>query len=96
MSHSKFDKPFVALQIAVLTVSDTRNLETDTSGQYLIDALTGAGHQLTERQIVKDDIYQIRATVSAWIASSQVQAILITGGTGFSGRDSTPEAVGHR
>lgn len=93
MSHSKLEKPFVALQIAVLTVSDTRSLETDTSGQYLIDALIGAGHQLTERQIIKDDIYQIRATVSAWIASSQVQAILITGGTGFSGRDSTPEAV---
>lgn len=93
MSHSAINKPFVPLQIAVLTVSDTRNLETDTSGQYLIDALTGAGHLLADRQIVKDDIYQIRAIISAWIASANVQAILVTGGTGFSGRDSTPEAV---
>lgn len=93
MSHSKVDKPFIPLEIAVLTVSDTRSIETDTSGQYLIDALTGAGHTLAERQIVKDDIYQIRAVVSTWIASANVQSIIITGGTGFSGRDSTPEAV---
>ena len=93
MSHSKVDKPFIPLEIAVLTVSDTRSIETDTSGQYLIDALIGAGHTLAERQIVKDDIYQIRAVVSAWIASPNVQTVLITGGTGFSGRDSTPEAV---
>lgn len=93
MSHNKIEKPFVALNIAVLTVSDTRSIDTDTSGQYLIEALTGAGHRLAERQIVKDDIYQIRAILSAWIASSQVQAVLVTGGTGFSGRDSTPEAV---
>lgn len=90
---SKTEKPFVSLQIAVLTVSDTRIPETDTSGQYLADALTGAGHQLADRQIVKDDIYQIRAVVSAWVASANVQSIIITGGTGFSGRDSTPEAV---
>ncbi|PTQ87862.1 molybdenum cofactor biosynthesis protein B [Agitococcus lubricus] len=90
---SKIEKPFIPLNIAILTVSDTRTLETDTSGQYLIDALTGAGHQLAARHIVKDDIYQIRAVVSAWIASPQVQSIIITGGTGFSGRDSTPEAV---
>ena len=93
MSHSKVDKPFIPLEIAVLTVSDTRSIETDTSGQYLIDALIGAGHTLAERQIVKDDIYQIRAVVSTWIASANVQSIIITGGTGFSGRDSTPEAV---
>ncbi|HQV23759.1 MAG: molybdenum cofactor biosynthesis protein B [Moraxellaceae bacterium] len=93
MSHSAINKPFVPLQIAVLTVSDTRSLETDTSGQYLVDALTGAGHQLADRQIVKDDIYQLRAVVSAWIASPNVQAVLVTGGTGFSGRDSTPEAL---
>ena len=83
MSHS--NKPFIPLAIAVLTVSDTRSIETDTSGQYLIDALIGAGHTLAERQIVKDDIYQIRAVVSAWIASPNVQTVLITGGTGFSG-----------
>ncbi|MEN9429168.1 MAG: hypothetical protein RJA86_27 [Pseudomonadota bacterium] len=93
MSHSKIEKPFIPLDIAVLTVSDTRSIDTDTSGQYLIDALTGAGHVLAERKIVKDDIYQIRAVVSTWIASTNVQAVIITGGTGFSGRDSTPEAV---
>ncbi len=93
MSLSKIEKPFISLQIAVLTVSDTRTVETDTSGQYLAQALTGAGHQLADHQIVKDDIYQIRAVVSSWIASSNVQSILITGGTGFSSRDSTPEAV---
>ena len=90
---SKIEKTFVPLQIAVLTVSDTRTFDTDTSGQYLVDALTGAGHQLADRQIVKDDIYQIRAVVSAWIVSANVQSILITGGTGFSSRDNTPEAV---
>lgn len=93
MSQSKVEKLFIPLQIAVLTVSDTRTVETDTSGQYLAQALTGAGHQLADHQIVKDDIYQIRAIVSAWVASANVQSILITGGTGFSGRDSTPEAV---
>lgn len=82
-----------ALNIAVLTVSDTRQLDTDTSGQYLVDALTAAGHHLVDRQIVKDDIYQLRAVVSAWVARSDVQVVLTTGGTGFSGRDSTPEAL---
>ena len=81
------------LNIAVLTVSDTRSLGTDTSGQYLVDALQGAGHHLADRQIVKDDVYQLRAVVSAWIANPDVQVILTTGGTGFSGRDSTPEAL---
>lgn len=84
---------FEALNIAVLTVSDTRDGSTDTSGGYLVDALTGAGHRLADKQIVKDDIYQIRALVSAWIADPAVDAVLTTGGTGFSGRDSTPEAV---
>ncbi|HEX5361092.1 MAG TPA: molybdenum cofactor biosynthesis protein B [Fluviicoccus sp.] len=93
MSHNKADKPFIPLQIAVLTVSDTRSLETDTSGQFLVDALTEAGHLLADRRIVKDDIYQIRAVVSAWVADPLTQAVIITGGTGFSGRDSTPEAV---
>lgn len=82
-----------ALNIAVLTVSDTRQLDTDTSGQYLVDALLAAGHHLADRQIVKDDIYQLRAVVSDWIARSDVQVVLTTGGTGFSGRDSTPEAL---
>ncbi len=82
-----------SLRIAVLTVSDTRQLDTDTSGQYLVDALLAAGHELMDRIIVKDDIYQLRAVVSAWIAHPDIQVILTTGGTGFSGRDSTPEAL---
>ena len=81
------------LSIAVLTVSDTRSLETDTSGQSLVDRLTEAGHQLAQRAIVKDDIYHIRAVCSGWIADDAVQVILITGGTGFTDRDSTPEAM---
>ena len=81
------------LNIAALTVSDTRTADTDTSGQFLEDALLEAGHRLADRTIVIDDIYQIRARLSAWIADSTVHAILVTGGTGFSGRDSTPEAV---
>ena len=82
-----------ALNIAVLTVSDTRTEATDTSGKALIDALTDAGHRLADKQIVPDDIYRIRAVTSGWIADNQVQVILCTGGTGFSGRDSTPEAM---
>jgi molybdopterin adenylyltransferase len=84
---------FYALNIAVLTVSDTRTADTDTSGRALVAALTTAGHALAAKTIVKDDIYQIRAACSAWIADPQVNAIVITGGTGFAGRDSTPEAV---
>ena len=82
------------LNIALLTVSDTRSLETDTSGSYLQQALEEEGHHLADRQLVIDDIYQMRATVSAWIADPQVDIILTTGGTGFTGRDSTPEASG--
>jgi molybdopterin adenylyltransferase len=81
------------LNIAVLTVSDTRTLETDTSGQFLCDALIHAGHHLVDRYIVKDDIYQLRAVVSKWIADPKIQVVITTGGTGFSGRDSTPEAL---
>lgn len=93
MSKDVSDKPFVALGLTVLTVSDTRTAATDTSGQYLAEALQVAGHRLQEKAICKDDIYQIRAIVSRWVADPSVQGILITGGTGFSGRDSTPEAV---
>lgn len=83
----------IGLGIAVLTVSDTRSEENDTSGDFLCEAAVAAGHKLIERQIIKDDIYQIRAVISAWIADANVAAVLVTGGTGFSGRDSTPEAV---
>ena len=82
-----------SLAIAILTVSDTRTLDTDTSGQYLVEAVTEAGHAIADRQLVIDDIYQQRAIVSAWIADPAVEAILVTGGTGFTGRDSTPEAL---
>ncbi|MGD8175991.1 molybdenum cofactor biosynthesis protein B [Marinimicrobium sp. ARAG 43.8] len=84
---------FVALNIAVLTVSDTRTRDNDTSGQFLADALQEAGHKLADRALLKDDIYAMRAQVSQWIADASVQVVLITGGTGFTGRDSTPEAM---
>jgi molybdenum cofactor biosynthesis protein B len=86
-------EPVSRLGVAVLTVSDTRSFETDTSGDYLAEQLSQAGHDLVDRQIVIDDIYQIRAILSQWIARSDIHAVLTTGGTGFSGRDSTPEAV---
>jgi molybdenum cofactor biosynthesis protein B len=84
---------FVPLNICILTVSDTRDLSTDTSGQKLQQMLEADGHKLYQHQLVKDDIYQIRAVTSAWIADPQAQVILITGGTGFAGRDSTVEAM---
>ncbi|MBA2777431.1 molybdenum cofactor biosynthesis protein B [Billgrantia kenyensis] len=83
----------IPLKIAVLTISDTRDLNSDRSGALLAERLTEAGHRLAERRIVIDDVYRIRAAVSEWIASPEVQVILTTGGTGFTGRDSTPEAV---
>lgn len=89
----KPEKPFIALNIAVLTVSDTRTLAQDTSGQYLVDSLTQAGHRLAERALTTDDIYQIRAKVSQWIADPHVHAIITTGGTGFYIRDQIPEAL---
>ena len=83
-----------ALNIVVLTVSDTRTAENDTSGDYLVEALTQKGHQLLGRSIVIDDIYRLRLAVSESIADPDAQVILLTGGTGFTGRDSTPEAIG--
>ncbi len=88
-----FNASFIPLQLAVLTVSDSRDESTDSSGQLLVDRLTQAGHQLAEKTIVKDDVYKIRAIISNWIASDHIQGVLVTGGTGFTGRDSTPEAV---
>jgi molybdenum cofactor biosynthesis protein B len=82
-----------SLAVAVLTVSDTRTEDDDTSGHYLVEALEAVGHRNGEKAIVVDDIYQIRAVLSRWIADPGINAVLVTGGTGFSGRDSTPEAV---
>ncbi|ROR34607.1 molybdenum cofactor biosynthesis protein B [Inmirania thermothiophila] len=87
------DRAFVPVRIAVLTVSDTRTEETDTSGRTLVERLQAAGHLLAERRIVPDDIYRIRAVVAAWIADPEVDAVITTGGTGVTGRDGTPEAV---
>jgi molybdenum cofactor biosynthesis protein B len=84
---------FLPLALCVLTVSDSRTAENDTSGDYLVEALTGAGHRLVERGLLPDDRYKLRALVSRWIADDAVDGILVTGGTGFTGRDSTPEAL---
>jgi molybdenum cofactor biosynthesis protein B len=89
----KTNREFIPLSIAILTVSDSRTEETDTSGRLLIDRLTQAGHKLAEKQIQPDDIYRLRATVSQWIADPGVEAIITTGGTGITGRDGTPEAI---
>ncbi|MFT5481764.1 MAG: molybdenum cofactor biosynthesis protein B [Halieaceae bacterium] len=87
------DEARETLGLAVLTVSDTRGEAEDSSGRFLAEALVAVGHALVDKQIVIDDVYRIRAVVSAWIADPAIQGILITGGTGFSGRDSTPEAL---
>jgi molybdopterin adenylyltransferase len=84
---------FIPLRLCVLTVSDTRGPENDTSGDYLVAALQDAGHVLAERALLPDDRYRLRAIVSRWIADEAVDGVLVTGGTGFTGRDSTPEAL---
>ena len=84
---------FIPLSLCVLTVSDTRTLADDSSGAYLADALAAEGHRLHARAVLPDDRYQLRALVSQWIADPAVDGILVTGGTGFTGRDSTPEAL---
>jgi molybdenum cofactor biosynthesis protein B len=84
---------FVPLSIAVLTVSDTRQLADDKSGTTLVDRLEKAGHRLADRDIVKDDVEAIRAKVRDWIGDSGIDVIITTGGTGFTGRDVTPEAI---
>lgn len=91
MSHTS--SALTPLSVAVLTISDTRTASNDTSGDYLATQLQEVGHQLADRQLIRDDIYTIRAQVAAWIADDKIQVILTTGGTGFTGRDSTPEAV---
>lgn len=84
---------FKPLNLCVLTVSDSRTPDNDTSGDYLAAALTDAGHRLAGRALLPDDKYRLRAQVSQWIADDGVDGILVTGGTGFTGRDSTPEAL---
>jgi len=92
-THTKHERPFIALAVAVLTVSDTRTEDNDTSGKVLTQRLTDAGHRLADKAIVPDNIYRIRARLSDWIARDDINAIITTGGTGVTGRDGTPEAV---
>jgi molybdenum cofactor biosynthesis protein B len=84
---------FIPLNIAIMTVSDSRSEADDKSGKLLVDHLTKAGHKLAEKKIVIDDIYQMRAVVSQWIADPNIHAVITTGGTGLTGRDVTPEAM---
>ena len=89
------DTPKIQIPVnaAVLTVSDTRDASNDTSGDYLVEQLQQAGHNVVERTIVKDDISQMRAVVSRWIADEAIHVVISTGGTGFSARDNTPDAI---
>ncbi|MDR9432692.1 MAG: molybdenum cofactor biosynthesis protein B [Spiribacter sp.] len=89
----KKQREFTPVAIAILTVSDTRDHQNDRSGQTLVELATEAGHTLVDRQLVEDNRYAIRAIVSSWIAAPSVQAIVLTGGTGFAERDVTPEAI---
>ena len=82
-----------SLSVALLTISDTRSIEEDKSGSILEQLAISAGHSINERQLVKDDVYEIRSKTSQWIANQSIQVIITTGGTGFTGRDSTPEAL---
>lgn len=93
MTKSDSGRPFLPVNIAVLTVSDSRTYETDTSGRTLVERLEAAGHRLADRRIVKDDFAAIVATLRAWIADPGVDVVISTGGTGVTGRDVTPEAV---
>jgi molybdenum cofactor biosynthesis protein B len=92
-AHGGGERPFKPIRIAILTVSDSRDETTDKSGRLLVERLEKAGHRLAEKAIVPDDVYQIRAIVSRWIADPEVDAVVTTGGTGVTGRDGTPEAV---
>lgn len=91
MAHAEL--PFIPLNIAVLTISDTRTFDTDTSGDALVELLEADGHRVADRQLCPDDVYAMRAIVSAWIADPAVHVVLTTGGTGMTARDSTPEAL---
>lgn len=93
MTNIDESRPFLPLRIAVLTVSDTRSLDDDKSGAVLAGRLQQAGHTLADRQLVRDDIEEIRGVLSGWIADPKVDVVVTTGGTGFTGRDVTPEAI---
>src|SRR5688500_15163714 len=93
MNRIDESKPFKPVNIAVLTVSDTRTLETDKSGDTLVERLTRDGHTLADRAIVTDDVAVIRAQVKKWIDDPRVEVVITTGGTGVTGRDVTPEAL---
>ncbi|TCT23970.1 molybdenum cofactor biosynthesis protein B [Thiobaca trueperi] len=93
MSGHFTEQDFLPLRIAILTVSDSRGEDEDSSGKLLRDSAESAGHQVVAKEIVRDDVYQLRAAFSRWIADPEVNVILSTGGTGVTGRDSTPEAV---
>ena len=86
-------QPLKPVRVAVLTISDTRDEESDTSGQILIERARGAGHEVVDRAVVRDDVTEIRARVQSWIDAGAVDCILTTGGTGLTGRDVTPEAL---
>ena len=86
-------KQFVPLKFAVLTISDTRSLKDDKSGALLVQRIVSAGHVVSERSVVPDEVEAIRARVKAWIADPMIDVIITTGGTGFTGRDVTPEAI---
>jgi molybdenum cofactor biosynthesis protein B len=86
-------RPFIPVRIAVLTVSDTRGPTDDKSGNTLAEMIAGAGHELAERAIVKDEVDAIRSKVKTWIADPRIDVVITTGGTGFTGRDITPEAI---
>lgn len=93
MGHTANNADFIPLNIAVMTVSDSRSDADDKSGNILVERLKAAGHTLADKKIVADNIYQIRAVASAWIADQVIHAIITTGGTGLTGRDVTPEAL---
>ncbi|QSP95867.1 molybdenum cofactor biosynthesis protein B [Marinobacter salinisoli] len=90
---SDITSELIPLNIALLTVSDSRGPDQDTSGQFLEDQILAAGHQLLARRLLPDDVYLVRALIAKWIADPAIHGIIITGGTGFNERDSTPEAV---
>lgn len=93
MMVKMFNDDFMRLNISVLTVSDSRTEENDTSGDFLVDSIKSSGHNAVEKKIVIDNIYKIRECLSTWIADDRTQVVIVTGGTGFTERDSTPEAA---